>query len=153
VVKAELRGKEVEESDGMKMTSAMTRRDSRGFTLIELLVVIAIIGVLAAVAVGRYQRSITKAKEAVLKENLFVMRTQINLYFADKGHYPYDLRTLVDDKYLRAIPQDPFTQSADTWITEFADIDDADISTEPGIADVRSGAEGVALDGTSYADW
>jgi len=131
----------------------MNRTRNRGFTLIELLVVVAIIGILAAVAVGQYQRSIVKAKEAVLKENLFRMRTAINLYFSDKGKYPLDLRTLVDEKYLRAMPIDPITGSEDTWIVEFADLDDADISTEPGIADVRSGAPGVSLDGMAFSEW
>lgn len=129
------------------------RTGDRGFTLIELLVVVAIIGILAAVAVGQYQRSIVKAKEAVLKENLFRMRTAINLYFSDKGKYPLDLRALVDEKYLRAMPIDPITGSEDTWIEEFAQLDDADISTEPGIADVRSGAPGVSLDGTAFSEW
>ena len=127
------------------------RRNSSGFTLIEMLVVVAIIGILAAVAVGQYQTSIVKAKEAVLHENLFVMRTQIANYFADKGRYPFDLRALVEDKYLRDLPHDPITKSNDTWITEFAELDDADISTEPGIADVHSGAPGLSLDGSAYA--
>ncbi|MCP3979535.1 MAG: type II secretion system protein [bacterium] len=129
------------------------KRRSDGFTLIELLVVVAIIGILAAVAVGQYQRSIVRAKEAVLKENLFRMRSSINQYFADKGRYPFDLQALVDDSYLRKMPVDPVTESSDTWITEFAQLDDSDISTEPGIADVSSGATGTALDGSSYADW
>ena len=128
-------------------------RRARGFTLIEMLVVIAIIGILAAVAVGQYQRSIVKAKEAVLKENLFRVRTAINMYFADKGHYPYDLRSMVDDHYLHKMPVDPVTQSTDTWVVIFAQLDDADISTEPGVADVQSGAPGVALDGTRFSDW
>jgi general secretion pathway protein G len=131
----------------------MKSNNAKGFTLIELLVVVAIIGILAAVAVGRYQQSIVKSKEAVLKENLFVMRTQISLYFADKGHYPYDIQTLVDDKYLHSIPVDPITQSTDTWVADFAELDDADISTEPGIADVHSGAEGISLGGTRYSEW
>jgi general secretion pathway protein G len=89
----------------------------------------------------------------VLKENLFRIRTSINLYFADKGKYPMDLRALVDEKYLRAMPIDPITGSGDTWIEEYAVLDDADISTEPGIADVRSGADGVSLDGTAFSEW
>ncbi len=129
------------------------RRADRGFTLIELLVVVAIVGILAAVAVGQYQRSITRAREAVLMENLFRMRTQIQTYFADKGKYPYDLQALVDEKYLAKVPVDPITQSSDTWQVEFAEIDDADISTEPGINNVRSGAPGNSLDGTPYSEW
>ena len=131
----------------------MTRRRQAGFTLIELLVVVAIIGILVAVAVGQYQRAITKAREAVLKEDLYVMRTAINQYFADKGEWPGDLYTLEESDYITKIPIDPITESADTWITEIADFSSQDISTEVGIADVRSGATGVSLDGTSYADW
>ena len=128
-------------------------RRSAGFTLIELLVVIAIIGLLATVAVGQYRGAIIKAREAVLREDLYIMRTAIDQYFADKGYYPSDLQALVEDKYIRDVPVDPITKSADTWITEYAEWDDTDISTEPGIVDVRSGAEGYSLDGTSYSEW
>ena len=119
----------------------------------EMLIVVALIGIIVAVAVGQYRNSIQKAKEAVLKENLYVMRTSINNYFADKGRYPADLYALVDDNYLQKVPQDPITQSADTWIEEYPDYDAGDISTEPGIVDVRSGAEGYGLDGTSFSEW
>ena len=124
-----------------------------GFTLIEMLVVVAMVGIVAAIAVGEYGRAIDRAREATLKENLFVMRTQISNYFADKGRYPYDLHALVDDKYLRIVPQDPITQSADSWDVIMNEVSDQDISTEPGIVDVRSGASGNSLDGTPYADW
>ena len=127
-------------------------RRQRGFTLIELLVVVAIIGILAAVAVGQYQRNIIKAKEAVLRENLFTIRTQINNYFADKGKYPADLQELVDAHYLRDMPFDPVTGRKDTWIPEQAEVSDEDISSEPGIVDVTSGAEGTTLEGVPYAD-
>ncbi len=132
--------------------TARTAR-ARGFTLIELLVVIAIIGIIVTVASGQYQRSIHKAKEAVLREDLYIMRTAINQYFADKGKYPQDLRALVDDSYLKAIPVDPITGSADSWRTEEAQPDEKDITQEPGIADVKSGAEGTALDGSSFSEW
>jgi general secretion pathway protein G len=128
-------------------------RRQRGFTLIELLVVCAIIGLLSAVAVANYRRSIVKAKEAVLQQDLYTMRTLINQYFADKGKYPTDLQALVSDHYLAAIPKDPFTQSADTWATEQAEMDESDITTEPGIANVKSGAEGASLDGRNYSEF
>jgi type II secretory pathway pseudopilin PulG len=120
---------------------------------VELLVVVAIIGILATVAVGNYRRSIRKAQEAALAQNLYVMRTQINNYFADKQRYPSDLQALVDDRYLRDVPVDPITGSRDTWVTEPADMGEEDISTEPGISDVRSGAEGTSLDGRPYAEF
>ena len=133
--------------------ASKSQTSARGFTLIELLVVVAIIGILAGVAVGNYRHAITKAKEAVLKENLFTMRSSINQYFADKGHYPNDLRTLVDAHYIRAMPIDPITGADDTWDTIHAQMGDEDISTEPGIEDVRSGSAGIALDGSRYSDW
>lgn len=138
---------------GRTPASPGRRGTSGGFTLIELLVVVAIIGIVVAVAVGQYQRSIQKAREAVLKEDLYIMRTAINQYFADKGKYPPDLYALVEEKYLYAMPVDPITGSADSWIPEYSDTGEDDISFEPGIADVRSGASGTAMDGTSYADW
>ena len=131
----------------------MKQGNQKGFTLIELPVVTAIIGLLSAIAVGNYQRSIRKAKEAVLRENLWTMRSQINMYFADKGRYPYDLQQLVDDRYLRKVPKDPITDSTSTWIPIPADFAEEDISLEPGIMDVQSGANGSGMDGSSYAEW
>lgn len=132
------------------------RRDGkrqRGFTLIELLVVCAIIGILSAAAVANYRRSIVRAKEAVLQQDLYTMRTLINQYFADKGKYPSDLNALVEDHYLQSIPNDPFTGNPDTWVPIEAEVGEEDITTEPGISSVKSGAEGTALDGRAYADF
>jgi len=130
------------------------RKVNSGFTLIELLVVVAIIGIVVTVAVGQYQKSIVKAREAVLRQDLYEMRTAINRYFADKGKYPADLEALVSDKYIYKLPVDPFTGSSDTWdqVPSEAGGDD-DLSGEPGIADVKSGADGTALDGSTYSEW
>ena len=135
------------------MERKRTGTPSAGFTLIELLIVVALIGIITSIAVGQFRKSIVRAKEAVLRENLFTMRTQINNYFADKGKYPASLEELVEADYLRDMPVDPITQSGSTWVPQFAEMDDTDISTEPGVEDVHSGAEGTGLDGTPYGEW
>ncbi len=124
-----------------------------GFTLIELLVVITLIVVLAGMGLASYATSITRSKEAVLKEDLFRMRDAIDQYYADKSQYPSDLQSLVSDGYLRRVPEDPFTESADTWQTQAAEINPANPTVEPGIFDVKSGSDATALDGSRYADW
>ena len=125
----------------------------RGFTLVELLVVISMISLLAAMAIVQYRNSVQSGKEAVLKTNLFRMRDAIDQYYADKGKYPSSIDTLVSDGYLRGIPEDPITRSKDTWQTVPAEPDPSNPSAEPGIYDVKSGAPGQALDGSTYADW
>jgi len=129
------------------------RRPGRGFTLIELLVVISMISILAAMGMVQYRNSVRRTQEATLKKNLFEMRDVIDQYYADKGKYPASLEALVSDGYLRRVPVDPITQSVDTWQTVPAEPDPGNPSAEPGIQDVKSGAEGTALDGTAYADW
>ena len=129
------------------------RRTARGFTLIELMVVMSLITILASIGLTVYANSVTRAKEAVLKEDLYRMRQAIDQYYADKNRYPEAIEALVADKYLREIPVDPFTSSATTWQTVQADIDPSNISAGPGIYDVHSGAPGVGLDGTNYSEW
>jgi general secretion pathway protein G len=129
---------------------------SRGFTLIELLVVVAIIGILSSIAVVQLRQTPQRAREAALRENLYAMRNVIDQYFTDKGKYPDSLHTLVEDGYIRKIPVDPMTGSDTTWVEEQADTGEAD-STDPtaaaGVADVHSGSDGTALDGSHYGDW
>jgi general secretion pathway protein G len=128
-------------------------RRSSGFTLIELMIVMALIVILAGVGLAVYGNSVTRAKEATLKEDLFRMRDSIDQYYADKNKYPPSLSALVDDKYLRTVPVDPFTNSADTWQTTASEADPSNPSAEPGIYDVKSGSEQMSLDGTPYSEW
>ena len=130
----------------------MRRRDA-GFTLIEILIVITLIFVLAGMALIQYQNSVRSAKEAVLKENLFRMRDAIDQFYADKNKYPASLDELVTEKYIRLVPPDPFTQSTETWQTVMSEPDPLNPTAQPGVYDVKSGAEGSALDGTKYSDW
>jgi general secretion pathway protein G len=125
----------------------------RGFTLIELLVVMSLIVVLATISMVMYANSVQRGREAVLKENLFRMRDAIDQYYADKGKYPEALEELVSAGYLRRVPEDPITDSAETWQLIPAEPDPNDLTAEPGIYNVKSGSEGVALDGSKYADW
>ena len=123
-------------------------KKSPGFTLIELLVVFAIIALLLTIAVPRYFNSLERSKEAVLKENLYQMRDAIGKYYADKGKYPDSLDALATDKYLHKVPLDPLTESTATWIVVMPQ--DAQKS---GVYDVKSGAQGKALDGTEFSAW
>ena len=127
--------------------------NQRGFTLIELLIVVTLIVIIAGIGMSTYSTSVARAKEAVLRENLFRMRDSIDQYYADKATYPPDLSALVTEGYLRAIPRDPFTESADTWQTVMSDPDPANPNAAPGVYDVKSGAPGVSLDGTPYSDF
>ena len=126
---------------------------SAGFTLIELLIVLALISILAAMGVVQYRNGVRHSQESVLRTDLFRMRDAIDQYYADKNKYPSSLDTLVSDGYMRKIPEDPITHSADTWQTVPAEPDPSNPSAEPGIYNVKSGAEGTALDGSTYADW
>jgi general secretion pathway protein G len=145
---------------GQSPDHPITRSPDSGFTLLELLVVMTIIGILAAIAVPVLRDSPQRAREATLREDLFTFRTVIDQYHGDKGSYPPDLATLVSAGYIRKIPIDPMTKSADTWVlameepsTEAEASGPADQPTTPGIVDVHSGSPGKALDGTLYKDW
>jgi general secretion pathway protein G len=139
------------------MTGKLLAHKNRnsGFTLIEMLIVFALIGILVGMGLPQYRYATKRAREAVLKENLFQMRTLIDQYYADKGKYPYSLQALVEEKYLRLIPIDPITGSSETWIQmpEILSEEDMILAVEPGIADVLSGSEMKSLDGTLYSAW
>ena|SRR5581483_4668877 len=147
-------------SAGRRMPSA----GSSGWTLIELLIVISIIMILASISLVAYRNSVTLAREAALRSDLFMMRDAIDQYYADKGKYPESLQSLVSENYLRAIPKDPITNSTDSWQTTQADpqpgaggasssSSSSSSTQDPGIYEVKSGAPGTATDGSSYADW
>jgi general secretion pathway protein G len=127
-------------------------RDECGFTLIELLVVLSIIIILASVGLAQYKNSVMYAREAVLKDDLFKMREAIDQYYADKGKYPSALDSLVSDGYIRKLPDDPITNSSSSWQTVPAEPDPNNLTAEPGVYDVKSGAEGNTLDGRKYSD-
>ncbi|MBC7348383.1 MAG: type II secretion system protein [Candidatus Aminicenantes bacterium] len=126
-----------------------------GFTLIEILIVLSIIGILLGLAVPQYQMSVKRAREAVLKENLFIMRKMIDQYYQDKHRYPPSLQSLVEENYLKTIPIDPITGSSETWVEvrQMPPVDEYIPGENLGIVDVKSGSEAKALDGTFYNTW
>jgi general secretion pathway protein G len=127
-------------------------RRQKGFTLVELITVVAILGILVTIAMPIYKDAVLKAREAVLREDLWVMRDAIDQFFTDNGHYPADLNALIEKNYIKSIPPDPITGSTDSWITETAEGDESDPNAPAGIKNVKSGAQGVSRDGAPYGD-
>ena len=125
-----------------------SRPRARGFTLIELLVVMSIIATLLMIAVPRYFHSLERSREAVLRQDLAVMRDAIDKFYGDLARYPDSLTELAERSYIRGIPVDPLTKSAETWILVPSEDD-----TITGARDVHSGAEGMASDGTLFTEW
>ena len=126
---------------------------SSGFTLMEMMIVMVLIVILAGIGLSVYGNSVQRSKEAVLKEDLFRMRDAIDQFYADKNKYPANLDELVSEKYLRAVPIDPFTTKADSWQTTISEPDPGNPSAESGISNVKSGSDQTGLDGSRYADW
>jgi general secretion pathway protein G len=121
--------------------------------MVELLVVVSLIVLLAGMGLAQYRNSVLRTQEAVLKENLFRMRDALDQYYADKQQYAPALDALVTDGYLRQIPKDPFTGTADTWLAVQAEPDPNNPMADAGVIDVKSGSDGTALDGSKYSDW
>src|SRR3984885_22548 len=135
------------------MRRPRTKR-SRGFTLIEMLIVISLITILVSVALPAYQQSIWRARESVLKQNLFALRSVISQYTLDKQKAPQSLEDLVSAGYFKQIPNDPMTGRSDTWtVEEESDTIMTVDQQEPGIYDVHSGSTAVGSDGTAYNTW
>ena len=129
------------------------RSGRRGFTLIEMMIVMTIITIIVSIAVPLYQKSLLRAKESVLKQNLFTIRTMIDEYTYDKQKAPQTLQELVNEGYLRQVPLDPMTGSNNTWKTIMEESASSTSQSEPGIFDVRSASDKTSLEGTPYTDW
>ncbi len=123
--------------------------DHRGFTLIDMLIVISLIGILASISAPNFQRYVIGANDTSLKRTLFVLRDVIDQYYGDHGRYPDYLEALAEEKYIRDIPKDPFTNSTATWIIIPPEGD----SGEGGVYDVHSGSYLVSLQGVPYNEW
>jgi len=130
-----------------------TNQHDAGFTLMELMIVMMIIGILATLAVPAFKASIVAAKEAVLREDLHVMREAIDSYTMDKQKAPQSLDDLVQEGYLKEVPKDPMTHASDSWVTETSDSLHALDQTDPGVDNVHSGSEETGTDGQPYNTW
>jgi len=126
----------------------VTTRNQKGFTLIEMMIVLAIMSILATIATPNMQRYIVRAREASLRETLFVFRDVIDQHYSDQGKYPGSLQELVKMKYIRSIPTDPITGSSSTWI-----VTPPEGEEKGGVYDVHSGSDRVSLDGEPYNEW
>ncbi len=134
------------------MAKARHRRE-RGFTLIELMIVISMILILVSISIPAYNQSILRAKESVLRQDLFELRSLISQYTLDKQKAPQSLDDLVQAGYIKQIPIDPMTGSNGSWTVDQEDTVMSVDQEEPGISDVHSGAAGTASDGTAYSSW
>jgi general secretion pathway protein G len=137
----------------MNLKQSRNRKKVAGFTLIELIIVIAIISILAAIAGANYQHSVWRAREAVLRNDLFTLRSSIDQYTLDKQKAPQALEDLATAGYIKTVPKDPITNAADTWVPVQEDSLMAIDQTAPGIVDVHSGSASISTDGTVYSTW
>lgn len=138
-----------------EIESKFNKFSFKGFTLIELLVVMALIGIIASIALPQFKGTTKRAREVVLKENLYQLRRVIDQFYVDKKRYPRSLQELVDEGYLRTIPEDPITRSKETWvlIREEPKENEFLLEEERGIIDVKSGSDKISSEGTPYSSW
>ena len=134
------------------MAKQIQRRE-RGFTLIELMIVISMILILVSISIPAYNQSILRAKESVLRQDLFELRSLISQYTLDKQKAPQSLDDLVQAGYIKQIPMDPMTGSNSTWTVDQEDTVMSVDQQEPGISDVHSGAAQTSCDGSAYSTW
>jgi len=138
------------------MKEKRLRNKEKGFTLIEIIIVFTLIGILVGLGIPQYRYAAKRAREAVLKEDLFILRKLINHYYLDKGRYPLSLQTLVDEQYLRSLPIDPMTKSSQTWVEVQQTLTEDELmlfDIQIGIVDVFSGSIEKAIDGNPYSTW
>jgi general secretion pathway protein G len=139
--------------DKERRTGHGPRTQSQGFTLLELMIALSVVLILASFAMPAYYLAIQRAREAVLRQDLYTLRSLIDEFTVDKQRPPATLQELVEAGYLRGgIPVDPITGSGDTWRVDIEDVPGPD-QTQPGVVDVHSGSDDTALDGTPYSSW
>lgn len=129
------------------------RGRSRGFTLMELLVVMTVIALLSSIGIVGYRHSVKSTKEAVLRENLFILNHALEQFKADRGRYPTSIAQLEQREYVRSIPVDPFTKSKETWRAEFEQAETDGSDSEPGVIRIRSGSDELSIDNIPYSEW
>src|SRR6266852_1882214 len=131
----------------------LRRNQSHGFTLIELMIVISVMLILISFAIPAYNQSVLRARESVLRQNLFTLRSLISQYTLDKQKAPQPLEDLVQAGYMKQIPVDPMTAKNDTWTVDQEDTLLSVDQQETGISDVHSGSSHISTDGTAYSTW
>src|ERR1700736_3603657 len=135
------------------MASRLKTRRSSGFTLLEMMIVISIMVILMSIALPIYNQSVVRSREAVLRNDLFQLRSLISQYTLDKQKAPQSLDDLVSAGYIKQIPNDPMTGSHSSWTVDQEDTVMSVDQQDPGISDVHSGAAGTSSDGTAYSSW